>query len=80
MLFYDLLYQMPDDPPTTLAEFNWVVIGGLVAALVYVFRAWQADKKNCTKQYLETIDRLMAALHDKDEDDFYVDINDVKNP
>lgn len=73
-----LLSQMPTDPPATLAAFNWVVIGGLVAALVYVFRLWQTEKRNCTKQYLETIDKLMDALHDQNEEDFYVDINDVK--
>ena len=77
-MFFLFVLQMPTDPPTTLAAFNWVVIGGLVAALVYVFRLWQTEKKNCTKQYLETIDKLMEALHDQNEEDFYVDINDVK--
>lgn len=69
MIFYDILAQMPTDPPATLAAFNWVVIGGLVAALVYVFRLWQTEKRNCTKQYLETIDKLMEALHESDESD-----------
>ena len=68
---------MPTDPPATLAAFNWVVIGGLVAALIYVFRLWQTEKRNCTKQYLETIDKLMDALHDKSEEPFSLDINDV---
>ena len=71
------LMQMPTDPPATLAAFNWVVIGGLVAALVYVFRLWQAEKRNCTKQYLETIDALMDALHDKSEESVDLDITDV---
>ena len=78
MFIMMLMLQMPTDPPATLAAFNWVVIGGLVAALVYVFRLWQAEKRNCTKQYLETIDALMDALHDKSEESFEVDINDVK--
>jgi uncharacterized integral membrane protein len=64
-----LILQLPTDPPATLAAFNWVVIGGLVAALVYVFRLWQLEKKNCTQRYIETIDKLMDALHDQVDDD-----------
>ena len=77
MMFMILALQMPTDPPATLAAFNWVVIGGLVAALVYVFRLWQTEKRNCTKQYLETIDKLMDALHDKSEEPFELDTNDM---
>ena len=80
MFLMMLTLQMPTDPPTTLAAFNWVVIGGLVAALVYVFRLWQTEKRNCTKQYLDTIDKLMDALHDQNENVDHVDINDVKEP
>jgi hypothetical protein len=73
--------QLPTDPPGTLAAFNWVVIGGLVAALVYVFRLWQTEKRNCTKQYLETIDKLMEALHNKEEVPYgELDISDVNGP
>jgi hypothetical protein len=60
--------QMPTDAPTSFIALNWIMTGALVAALVYVFRQWQAEKRNCTKQYLETIDKLMAALHDDDDD------------
>lgn len=65
MFIVFLAHQMPSDPPTTLAAMNWVVIGGLVAALVYVFRAWQKEKRNCVQNYLDTIDELMTALHDQ---------------
>ena len=60
-----LLLQLPTDPPTTLAAFNWIVIGGLVAALVYIFRQWQQEKKNCVQQDRETIERLLEALHEQ---------------
>ena len=72
MFIMMFIIQMPTDPPATLAAFNWVVIGGLVAALVYVFRLWQTEKRNCTKQYLETIDKLMEALHEAKEEDEYM--------
>lgn len=68
-----LMLQMPTDPPATLAAFNWVVIGGLVGALVYVFRLWQSEKRNCTKMYLETIDRLMEALHEQEGESSLLD-------
>lgn len=70
-----LMFQMPTDPPTTLAAMNWVVIGGLVAALVYVFRLWQTERKNCVDRYIKTIDRLMAALHDQLDNPDDVDIS-----
>jgi hypothetical protein len=79
MFLVFLLSQLPTDPPTTLAAMNWVVIGGLVGALVYVFRLWQNEKKNCTKMYLETIDKLMDALHDQEEERAQLDINDVND-
>ena len=64
-----LLSQMPTDPPTSFIALNWIMTGALVAALVYVFRQWQQEKKNCVQQYLETIDRLMEALHDQVDDE-----------
>lgn len=76
-IFMMFLVQMPTDPPTTLAAFNWVVIGGLVGALVYVFRQWQRERKNCTDRYIATIDRLMGALHDQLDSPEDVDINGV---
>jgi hypothetical protein len=63
-----LLLQMPTDAPTSFIALNWIMTGALVAALVYVFRQWQQEKKNCTQQYLDQIDRLMEALHDKPEE------------
>jgi hypothetical protein len=72
-----LLSQMPTDPPTNFIALNWVMTGALTAALVYVFRQWQKEKRNCTQQYLDTIDKLMEALHDKEEEPFHLDINDV---
>jgi hypothetical protein len=64
-----LLSQLPTDAPTSFIALNWIMTGALVAALVYVFRQWQSEKRNCTKQYLETIEKLMQALHDDKEDD-----------
>lgn len=72
-----LLAQISADPPTSFYALSWIALGAMAAALVYVFRQWQAEKRNCTKQYLETIDRLMDALHDKEEEPFQLDINDV---
>jgi hypothetical protein len=77
MFFMMLIAQLPTDPPTNFIALNWVMTGALSAALIYVFRLWQREKKNCTAQYLKTIDLLMEALHDKEEEDFHLDINDV---
>ena len=63
---------MPTDAPTSFIALNWVMTGGLVAALVYVFRQWQAEKKNCVKQDRETIDRLLEALHAQVDDDEFM--------
>jgi hypothetical protein len=76
MFIVFLLSQLPTDPPTTLAAMNWVVIGGLVGALVYVFRQWQKERRNCTQRYIETIDELMSALHDQLENPEVVDLSD----
>jgi hypothetical protein len=73
-----LLAQMPTDPPTNFIALNWVMTGALTAALIYVFRQWQKEKRNCTQQYLDTIDALMAALHDKEEASYNeLDVSDV---
>ena len=71
---------MPTDPPRTFYALSWIALGAMAAALVYVFRAQQAEKRNCTKQYLEMIDELMTALHDQAGETYGVDITDVKNP
>ena len=72
-----LLLQMPTDPPTSFAALQWIALGALSAALAYVFRLWQIEKKNCTERYLETIDKLMAALHNQLDNPEDVDITDV---
>jgi predicted transporter len=64
-----LFLQMPTDAPTSFIALNWLMTGALVAALIYVFRQWQSEKRNCTKQYLDTIKQLMEALHDKADDE-----------
>lgn len=76
-MFYDILTQMPTDPPTSFYALSWIALGAMAAALVYVFRHWQAEKKNCTDRYKQTIDRLLAALHDQLDDEHEVDITDV---
>lgn len=72
------LLQMPTDPPTSFVALQWVSLGALASALVYVFRQWQIDRRNCTQNYLKTIDRLMQALHDQLDNPEDVDITDVK--
>lgn len=73
-----LLVQMPTDPPTSFYALSWIALGAMAAALVYVFRQWQAEKRNCTQRYIKTIDRLMAALHNQVDEPDEVDITDVK--
>lgn len=80
MFLMMVFYQMPGEAPTQFYVLSWLALGAMVAALVYVFRAWQADKKNCTDRYKSTIDRLLVALHDQLDDDNDIDINDVKKP
>lgn len=77
MFFMIFIEQMPTDPPTSFAALQWVMVGMLTAALVYVFRQWQAEKKNCTKQYLEIIDELMETLRVQNDNPEEVDITDV---
>jgi hypothetical protein len=77
MFYMMLLFQMPTDPPADFIALNWVMTGALTGALIYVFRQWQKEKRNCTQQYLDTIDQLMAAMHDKEEEPFSLDISDV---
>ena len=65
MLFFILLLQMPTDPPTSFTALQWASLGDLSAALVYVFRQWQQERKNCKQEYLETIDKLIRAIEDE---------------
>jgi hypothetical protein len=77
MFFMIAFSQMPTDPPTSFAALQWIVLGALTTALVYVFRQWQAEKKINTQRHLETIDKLMDALHDQLDNPDDVDINDI---
>lgn len=72
------LVQMPTDPPTTFYALSWIALGAMAAALVYVFRQWQTEKRNCTQQYLDIIDELMVALHNQLDEPEDVDITNVK--
>lgn len=77
MFLMMFLSQMPTDPPTSFYALSWIALGAMAAALVYVFRQWQRERKNCTDRYIKTIDRLMAALHDQLDNPDDVDINGV---
>lgn len=72
------LLQMPTDPPTSFYALSWIALGAMAAALVYVYRQGQAERRNCTRRYLDTIDRLMEALHDQLDNPDDVDITDIK--
>ncbi len=65
MLFMMLALQMPTDPPMSFTALQWATLGALSAALIYVFRQWQAERQNCQKRYLETIDKLLVAIEDE---------------
>jgi hypothetical protein len=69
------LGQLPTDPPTSFYALSWIALGAMAGALVYVFRQWQRERRNCTQKYIETIDRLMAALHDQLDNPENVDID-----
>ena len=71
------LFQLPTNAPTSFIALNWIMTGALVAALIYVFRQWQSEKRNCTKQYLDTIDKLMDALHKQEIERNELDISDM---
>lgn len=75
-----LLVQMPTDPPTSFYALSWIALGAMAGALIYVYRQGQAERRNCTQRYIETIERLMEALNDQlvSQDDDDVDITDVK--
>lgn len=78
MFLMMFLSQMPTDPPTSFYALSWIALGAMAAALVYVYRQGQAERRNCTQRYIKTIDRLMAALHDQLDNPDDVDINGVK--
>lgn len=78
MFIMMLFLQMPTDPPTSFVALQWLSLAALSSALIYVFRQWQIERKNCTDRYIKTIDRLMEALHDQLDDPDDVDITDMK--
>ncbi len=65
MILLDLHMQLPLEPPTSFTALQWVVVITLASALVYVFRLWQVERKNCKAEYLATIDRLIRAIEDE---------------
>ncbi|MEE9580796.1 MAG: hypothetical protein V3V74_05735 [Nitrosomonadaceae bacterium] len=71
------LAQIPTNPPTSFYALSWIALGAMAAALVYVFRQWQAERKNCTDRYKKTIDKLLLALHEQLDDNHDVDISDM---
>lgn len=73
-----LLAQIPTDPPTSFYALSWIALGAMAAALAYVYRQGQAERRNCTQRYIKTIDRLLDALHDQLDDPDDVDITGVK--
>lgn len=73
-----IIAQIPSDPPTSFYALSWIVLGAMATALVYVFRQWQAEKRNCTQNYLDTIEELMDALHGQLDNPDEVDITNVK--
>lgn len=72
------LFQVPIEPPVSFYALSWIALGSMAAALVYVFRQWQGERRNNTQRDRRTIDRLMVALHDQLENPEDVDIIDVK--
>ena len=59
-----LLAQLPTDPPDSLQTLQWIVIGVLVAALVYIFKAWQSDRRECQDQRAELLEKTLTGLAD----------------
>ncbi len=62
------MMQITPDPPTTFYALSWIALGAMAAALVYIFRAWQTDKRNCVKQYQDIIKELLAAAEERSEE------------
>lgn len=77
MFLMMLFAQMPTDPPTSFYALSWIALGAMAAALVYVFRLWQRERKNCVDRYTNTIDKLLSSLHDQLDNPEDVDITDV---
>ena len=59
--------QMPTEPPDSLLTFQWIVIVALISALIYVFKAWQNDRKESQNQQTELLEKSLTALSDVKE-------------
>lgn len=79
MIVLITLLQMPADPPTSFYALSWIALGAMAAALVYVYRQGQRERRARTQRDQETIDKLLVALHDQLENPEDVDITDVNN-
>jgi hypothetical protein len=56
--------QLPVDPPDSLQTLQWVVIAVLVSALIYIFKAWQSDRRECQDQRAELLEKTLTGLAD----------------
>ena len=56
--------QLPTDPPDSLQTLQWVVIAVLASALVYIFKAWQSDRRECQDQRAELLEKTLTGLAD----------------
>ena len=61
------LAQVPIDPPDNLQTLQWIIIGLLIAALAYIFKAWQSDRSRCQEQGAELLEKSLTALADVKE-------------
>ena len=62
-----LAQVIPAEPPDNLQTLQWIIIGLLVATLVYVFKAWQSDRRECQDQRAELLEKSLTALADVKE-------------
>ena len=62
-----LLAQIPVDPPDNIQTLQWIIIGLLLAALAYVFKAWQSDRRECQDQRTALLEKSLTALADVKE-------------
>ena len=56
--------QLPVDPPDNVQTLQWVFIVVLVSALVYIFKAWQSDRRECQDQRAELLEKTLTGLAD----------------
>ena len=59
-----MLAQIPTDPPDSLLTLQWIVIIVLVSALVYIFKSWQSDRRECQEQRTELLEKTLTGLAD----------------